>query len=177
MTTSESAPNASPLTAANGNPYPCSGQNPDNRGDTNPNCYNPLVITTDWHAPTIPGGTNATMLANTITNSGCSLAGNVTRITTTGYLPWGTYIAVVTVELDNGATFIYTGTSSSNSSQFSGTFTSTGTCTGSDSGSFTATLFATVAGMYSESFESTSGGSNASVQMSLATDGNFNVTG
>jgi Chitobiase/beta-hexosaminidase C-terminal domain/Legume lectin domain len=178
VTTSESAPNATPLTYASGNPYPCSGQNPDNPGDTNPNCYNPLVTTTDWHAPTIPGGgTNATMLANTITNSGCSVAGNVTSITTTGYLPWGTYTAVVTVELDNGATITYTGTSSSNSSQFSGTFTSTGTCMGSDSGSFTATLFPTVNGMYSGSFESTTGGSNANVQMGLTTDWNFNVTG
>jgi hypothetical protein len=178
VTMSESAPNATPLTDASGNPYPCSGQNPDNPGDTNPNCYNPLVITTDWHAPTIPGGgTNATMLANTITNSGCSVAGNVTSITTTGYLPSGTYTAVVTVELDNGATITYTGTSSSNSGQFSGTFTSTGTCMGSDSGSFTATLFPTVNGMYSGSFESTTGGSNANVQMGLATDWNFNVTG
>jgi hypothetical protein len=117
------------------------------------------------------------MLANTITNSGCSVAGNVTSITTTGYLPSGTYTAVVTVELDNGATITYTGTSSSNSSQFSGTFTSTGTCMGSDSGSFTATLFPTVNGMHSGSFESTAGGSNANVQMGLATDWNFNVTG
>lgn len=178
LTTSESAPNAPPLTDASGNPYPCSGQNPDNSGDANPNCYNPLVITTDWHAPTIPGGgTNATMLADSITNSGCSAMGNVTSITTIGYLPSGAYTAVVTVVLDNGATVTFTGTSSSNSSQFSGTFTSTGTCMNGDSGSFTATLFPTVSGMYDGSFESNSGGSSATVQMGLTTDWNFNVTG
>jgi hypothetical protein len=178
VTSSESAPNAAMLTDNNGNPYPCSGQNPDNSGDANPNCYNPLVITTDWHAPTLPGGgTNATMLADTITNSSCSAMGNVTSITTTGYLPSGAYSAVVTVVLDNGATITFTGTSSSNSSQFSGTFTSTGTCMKGDSGSFTATMFPTVAGMYDGSFESNSGGSSSSVQMGLATDWNFNVTG
>jgi hypothetical protein len=32
VTTSESAPNAPPLTDASGKPYPCSGQNPDNPG-------------------------------------------------------------------------------------------------------------------------------------------------
>jgi hypothetical protein len=178
VTTSESASNAPPLTDANGNPYPCSGQNPDNPSDANPNCYNPLVVTTDWHAPTIPGGgANATMLANTFTNSDCSASGGVTSITTTGYLASGTYTAVISVVLDNGATITFTGASTSDSSQFSGTFTSTGTCMGSDSGSFTATLFPTVSGMYSGSFESTTGGSNASVQMGLTTDWNFNVTG
>ena len=178
VTTSESAPNASPLTDANGNPYPCSGQNPDNPGDTNPNCYNPLVITTDWQAPTIPGGgTNATMLASTLTNSSCSASGGVSSITAAGYLPSGAYTAVITVVLDNGATTTFTGTSSSNSSQFSGTFTSTGTCMGSDSGSFTATLFPTVDGMYSGSFESSTGGSSTNVQMGLTTDWDFNVTG
>ncbi|MGA9569862.1 MAG: chitobiase/beta-hexosaminidase C-terminal domain-containing protein [Candidatus Acidiferrales bacterium] len=178
VTTSESAPNASALTDANGNPYPCSGQSPDNSGDANPNCYNPLVITTDWHAPTIPGGgTNTTMLANTFTNSGCSAAGNVTSITTTGYLPSGTYNAVISMVLDSGATITFTGTSSSNNSQFSGTFSSTGSCMGGDSGTFVATLFPTVTGMYAGSFESTTGGSNASVQMGLQTDWNFNVTG
>jgi hypothetical protein len=178
VTTSESTPNAPPLTDANGNPYPCSGQSPDNSGDANPNCYNPLVITTDWHAPTIPGGgTSAPMLANTFTNSSCSAAGNVTSISTTGYLPSGTYSAVISVVLDNGATVTFTGTSSSNSNQFSGTFSSTGICTKSDSGAFTATLFPTVTGMYAGSFESTTGGSNASVQMGLQTDWNFNVSG
>jgi Legume lectin domain/Chitobiase/beta-hexosaminidase C-terminal domain len=178
VTNSESAPNASVLTDNNGNPYPCTGQNPDNSGDANPNCYNPLVITTDWHAPTIPGGgTNATMLANTITNSACSASGGVTGITTTGYLPSGAYTAVVTVALDNGATITFTGTSTSNSNQFTGTFSSTGPCMGGDSGTFTATVFPTVTGMYSGSFESKSGGAAASVQMGMQTDWNFNVTG
>ncbi len=178
VTTSESAPNAPPLTDASGNPYPCSGQSPDNPNDANPNCYNPLVISTDWHAPTIPGGgTNATMLANTFTNSNCSASGGVTSITANGYLASGTYTAVISVVLDNGATITLTGTSTSNSSQFSGTFTSTGTCMNSDSGSFTATLFPTVSGMYDGSFESTKGSASSSVQMSLATDWNFNVTG
>lgn len=48
---------------------------------------------------------------------------------------------------------------------------------GGDSGAFTATLFPSVTGMYAGSFESTTGGSNASVQMGLQTDWNFNVTG
>jgi hypothetical protein len=178
VTTSESAPNAPPLTDASGNPYPCGGQNPDNPNDTNPNCYNPLVVSTDWHAPTIPGGsTNATMLANTFTNSNCSASGGVTSITTTGYLASGTYAAVISLVLDNGATLTFTGTSTSNSSQFSGTFSSTGTCMNGDSGSFTATLFPTVTGMYDGSFESRNGSASSSVQMSLATDWNFNVTG
>jgi len=116
-------------------------------------------------------------LANSITNSNCSAAGNVTSITTTGYLASGTYTAGVVVVLDNGATITFTGTSSSNNSQFSGTFASTGTCMGGDSGTFTATLFPTVIGTYDGSFESTGGLSSASVQMALQTDWNFNVTG
>ena len=48
VTTKESAPNAYPLLDANGNPYSCNGQNVDNPKDSNSNCYNPLVITTDW---------------------------------------------------------------------------------------------------------------------------------
>ncbi len=178
VTTSESAPNAPVLTDANGNPYPCSGQNPDNPNDSNPNCYNPLVITTAWHAPTIPGGgTNTTMLANTVTNSSCSASGGVTNITTTGYVPSGSYTAAISVVLDNGATITFSGTSSSNSNQFSGTYSSAGSCMGGDSGTFTATLFPTVTGMYAGSFESTTGGSSSSVQMGLQTDWNFNVTG
>jgi Chitobiase/beta-hexosaminidase C-terminal domain/Legume lectin domain len=178
VTTSETAPNAPALTDANGNPYPCSGQSPDNSSDANPNCYNPLVIATDWHAATIPGGgTTATMLANTFTNSICSATGNVASITATGYRPSGAYSAVLTVVLDNGATITFTGASSSNNSQFSGTFSSTGSCMGGDSGAFTATLFPAATGIYAGSFESASGGSNASVQMGMQTDWNFNVTG
>jgi Bacterial lectin/Chitobiase/beta-hexosaminidase C-terminal domain len=178
ITTSESAPNASALTDASGQPYSCAGQNPDNNKDSNSNCYNPLVVTTDWRAPTIPGGgTIATMLANSFTNSNCSSQGNLTSIGITGYQPSGAYTAVITVVLDNGAKITYTGSSSSNSDQFSGTFTSTGACMGSDSGSFTATLFPTVTGSYVGSFESPSVATPAQVQMALQTDWNFNVTG
>src|SRR5580704_19044372 len=149
VTTSESAPNASALTEANGQPFACSGQNPDNLGDTNPNCYNPLVVTTDWRVPTIPGGgTIATMLANSFTNSSCSAQGNLTTIAITGYQPLGAYSAVITMTLDNGATIIFTGASSTNANQFSGTFVSTGACMAGDTGSFTATLFPTVGGSY-----------------------------
>src|ERR1700751_5388231 len=48
---------------------------------------------------------------------------------------------------------------------------------GGDSGTFTATLFAAVNGSYTGSFESTTGGPSASVQIDLATDTNFKVTG
>jgi hypothetical protein len=178
VTTSESAPNADPLTDANGNPYSCSGQSPDNSSDANPNCYNPLVVTTDWRVPTIPGGgTIATMLANSFTNSLCSSQGNVSSIVVTGYLASGAYSAVITVGLDNGATITFTGASSSNADQFSGTFASSGACPAGDSGSFTATLFPTVNAAYIGSFESTNGKPSASVQMALQTDWNFNVTG
>jgi hypothetical protein len=178
VTTSESAPNASPLTNASGQPYSCAGQGPDNSSDSNPNCYNPLVLTTDWKVPTIPdGGTIATVLANTFTNSMCSAQGNVTSIAITGYQPSGAYTGVITVTLDNGATITFTGASSTNADQFSGTFTSTGACMANDSGAFTATLFPTVTGSYSGSFESATGGAAANVQMALQTDWNFNVTG
>jgi hypothetical protein len=178
VTTSESAPNASVLTDASGQPYSCAGQNPDNNQDPNANCYNPLVVTTDWRVPTIPGGgTIATMLANSFTNSICSAQGNLTSIGITGYQSSGAYAAVITIVLDNGAKIIYTGSSSSNPDQFSGTFTSTGTCMNSDSGSFTATLFPTVTGSYAGSFESPSAATPAQVQMALQTDWNFNVTG
>ena len=177
VTTSESAPNSIPLTDANGNPYPCSGQNPDNIADANPNCYNPLTVITDWRVPTIPGGgTIATMLANSFTNSICS-AQAITGISVTGYQPAGAYSAIVTVVLDNGATVTFTGNSSTNANQFSGTFASTGACMNSDKGSFTATLFPNVNGGYVGSFESTNNVSPANVQMTMQTDWNFNVTG
>jgi hypothetical protein len=178
VTTSESAPNASALTDASGQPYPCAGQNPDNIQDQNSNCYNPLVVTTDWRVPTIPaGGTIAAILANSFTNSNCSSQANVTSIGITGYQPAGAYTAVVTIGLDNGATITYTGSSSSNANQFSGTFRSTGLCMNSDSGAFTATLFPTVSGSYTGSFESQNVSTPANVQMALQTDWNFNVTG
>ena len=178
VTTSESAPNASALTDASNQPFPCSGQSPDNLGDANPNCYNPLVVTTDWQVPTIPGGgTIATMLANSFTNSHCSAQGNLTAIGITGYQPTGAYSAIITMTLDNGATITFTGASSSNANQFSGTFVSTGACMAGDTGSFTATLFPTVAGSYMGSFETPNVSTAATVQMALQTDWNFNVTG
>lgn len=178
VTTSESAPNADPVTDANGKPYPCSGQNPDNSSDSNSNCYNPLTVTTDWRVPTIPGGgTIATMLVNSFTNSVCSSQGNVSGVAVTGYLASGAYSAVITIGLDNGATITFSGTSSSNANQFSGTFTSTGACMNGNSGTFTATLFPTVNGAYAGSFESTNSKTAASVQMTMQTDWNFNVTG
>jgi hypothetical protein len=128
--------------------------------------------------PTIPGGgTIATLLANSFTNSNCSSQGNLASIAVTGYQSSGAYLAVITIALDNGATITFTGTSSSNANQFSGTFVSTGGCMNGDSGAFTATLFPTVAGLYSGSFESTNGVAPATVQMALQTDWNFNVTG
>lgn len=178
VTTSESAPNAAPVTDANGNPFVCTGQSPDNSGDANPNCYNPLLVTTDWKVPTIPGGgTIATMLANSLTNSVCSAENNVTAISVTGYQSSGPYSAILTVTLDNGAQIIFTGASSSNPNQFSGAFASTGACMNADSGSFTATLFPTVNASYVGSFESTTNLPAANVQMNLQTDSNFNVTG
>lgn len=177
VTTSESTPNAIPLTDLNGNPYPCSGQSPDNIGDANPNCYNPLTVLTDWRVPTIPGGgIIATMLANSFTNSVCS-ANAITGITVTGYQPTGAYSAIVTVTLDNGATVTFTGASSTNANQFSGTFASTGACMNADKGNFTATLFPTVVGSYAGSFESTGSAAPSNVTMSMSTDWNFNVTG
>ena len=178
VTTSESAPNVAPLTDASGNPYPCAGQNPDNINDTNPNCYNPLIITTDWRAAAAAiGGTTYAVVPNSLTNSNCSASGIVTNITVSGYLPSGTYSATVTMTLDNGATIVFTGGSSTNNGEFSGTFTSTGSCMGGDSGTFTATLFPAVNDSYMGSFEPASGGTSSTVQMQLATDANFNVTG
>ncbi len=177
VTTSESAPNSIPLTDANGNPYPCSGQSPDNIADANPNCYNPLTVLTDWRVPTIPGGgIIATMLANSFTNSICS-ANAITGITVTGYQPTGAYSAIITVTLDNGATVTFTGASGTNPNQFSGTFASTGACMNADHGAFTATLFPTVTGSYAGSFESTGSAAPSNVTMNMSTDWSFNVTG
>ncbi len=178
VTTSESAPNAIPLTDVNGNPYPCSGQSPDNIGDANPNCYNPLTILTDWRVPTIPGGgIIATMLANSFTNSVCS-ANAITGITVTGYQPTGAYSAIITVTLDNGATVIFTGASSAPTRISSPVpIASTGACMNADKGNFTATLFPTVTGSYAGSFESTGSATPSNVTMSMSTDWNFNITG
>ena len=177
VTTSESAPNAVPLTDVNGNLYACSGQNPDNSSDSNSNCYNPLVVTTDWTAtPTPTGATIATVLANSFTNSSCS-NGNLTSLTVNGYSPLGSYAATITLVFQNGATIIFRGASSSNANQFSGTFTSSGTCMASDSGAFTATLFQAAAGTFAGSFESSSGAPAANVQLALQTNTNFSVAG
>jgi Legume lectin domain len=177
VTTSESAPNAAPLTDVNGNPYSCSGQNPDNGGDTNPNCYNPLVITTDWKAtPTPTGSSVAGVLANTFTNSTCSMS-PITSFNVTGYSTIGSYSAVIKMGFQSGDTITFTGATATNSNTFSGTFTSSGTCMAGDSGAFTATLFTPPSGSYAGSFESSKGGAAAFVQMSLSTDSNFNVSG
>jgi len=178
VTTSESAPNAGPLTDSSDNPSNCSGQNPDNIDDSNPNCYNPLIFTTDWKAPSPGiGGAPNVIIPNSLTNSLCSASGDVTNITVSGYALSGTYSAVVTMTLDNGATVVFTGSPSSNNGQFSGTFSSTGSCMQSDSGNFTAILFPAVNGVYAGSFESNTGGASSSVQINIATDDNFNVTG
>ncbi len=176
VTTSETVPNASPLTDGNGNPYPCSGQSPDNSGDSNPNCYNPLVVTTDWKAtPTPTSSSIAAVLANTFSNSNCTTP--ITSFSVTGYSNVGAYSAVITVGFQSGDTITFTGASSTNSNQFSGTFSSTGSCMAGDSGAFTATLFAPPSGTYSGSFESSTGAPPATVQMALSTDSNFNVAG
>ena len=133
VTTSESAPNVPPLTDSSGNPFPCGSQDPDNINDSNPNCYNPLMFTTDWRASAAAsGGTTYAVMPNSLTNSGCSASGNVTNINVSGYLPTGSYSASVTMTLDNGATVIFTGSPSANNSEFSGTFASTGSCMNGD---------------------------------------------
>ncbi len=141
VTISETAPNATPLTDVNGNPYPCSGQGADNSGDANPNCYNPLVITTDWKAtPTPTGSSVAAGAGQHVYEFHCSVT-PITTFTVTGYAAVGSYNAIIQVGFQSGETITFTGASSTTSGQFSGTFTSTGACMGGDSGSFTATLF------------------------------------
>jgi hypothetical protein len=178
VTTQESAPNAFPLSDVNGNPYPCNGQNVDNPNDSNPNCYNPLVITTDWTLTSEFGIATGltTVLPNTFTNSSCSASGGVVSANVTGYDIFGFYQAIFTVVLDNGATITFTGNPSFDANQFSGTFRSTGVCMNNDSGQFTATLFPAVNGTYVGSFEN-SNAPPASVSITLKTDSSFNVTG
>lgn len=179
VTTKESAPNAYPLLDANGNPYPCSGQSVDNPNDSNSNCYNPLVITTDWTLTSEFGIAIglSTALPDTFTNSSCSNSGGVASANVTGYDIFGFYQATFTVTLDNGATITFTGSPSVDPNQFSGTFSSTGACMKGDSGQFTATLFSAVNGTYVGSFESSNGGPAASVSVTFKTDSSFNVTG
>jgi len=174
--TSESAPNAIPV------PDSCSGQNPDNINDPNPNCYNPLWVLTDWQLTTNDGiGVSVSpVLANTFTNSNCSALG-VGTISVTGFDFFGFYQATITMTVldDNGFTntLVFKGNPSSNGSQFSGSFSSSGPCMNHDSGTFTATLFPAVNGTYAGSFESPTGGPGSTVSMVFNTDANFNVTG
>jgi hypothetical protein len=179
VTTQESAPNAYPLLDANGNPYPCSGQNIDNPKDSNSNCYNPLVITTDWTLTSEFGIAIglSTALPDTFTNSNCSNSGSVASANVTGYDIFGFYQATFTVTLDNGATITFTGSPSVDPNQFSGTFRSTGSCMKGDSGQFTATQFSAVNGTYVGSFENSNGAPAASVSVTFKTDSSFNVTG
>lgn len=177
VTTSESAPNADPLLGANGNPYPCTGQNQDNAGDANPNCYNPLVVTTDWTITSTAGAISSSVAdtAFTMTNSSCSTSGFPASTSLTESADGEVYLATFVVTLDNGATVTFQGQVSLGSTQFTGTFSSTGGCMNGDSGNFSATLFPQVNSEYSGEFESSSGGQG--VTISLATGANFNVTG
>jgi len=176
--TSESAPNAIPLFDASGNPFPCAGQNIDNINDANPNCYNPLEVTTDWTLNELAGVVTSVTsnTAGTLTNSNCSTDSSVasTSITETNILGI-LYRATFSVTFANGATITFTGDITLGGTQFTGTFASTGTCMGADSGNFTATLFPAVSGTYVGQFETSSGGQG--VTINLATAANFNVTG
>jgi hypothetical protein len=176
--TSESAHNAFPLLDASGNPFPCTGQNIDNINDPNPNCYNPLEVTTDWTQTTFLGFVTsvAANTPGTLTNSSCSPDSGVasTSISETNILGL-LYQATFSVTFANGATITFTGQLTLGANQFMGTFASTGTCMGADSGNFTATLFPAVNGTYIGQFETSSGGQG--VTINLATDSNFNVTG
>jgi hypothetical protein len=176
--TSESAPNALPLLDTNGNPFPCTGQNIDDINDSNPDCYNPLEVTTDWTLTELFGVVTS-VTANTpdtLTNSSCSVDSGVTgtSISETNILGL-LYKATFSVTFANGATITFTGNLTLGANQFTGTFASTGTCTGGNSGNFTATLFPTVNSTYVGQFETSSGGQG--VTINLATASNFNVTG
>lgn len=183
VTTSESTANADPISYTAAGVYnPCTtGQN-DNASDSNPNCFNPLTITTDWNVTS--NNVVASVLANTFTNSSCSVAGMAQTLTVTNYKLNGSFTPTVTVTMTDGSgatdTITFTGAKGSDSTQFGGTFTSSGSCTKSDAGNFTATLFQTINGTYNGSFE-TNGSFNQSgagnVAIALATDSSFDVTG
>jgi hypothetical protein len=190
VTTSESSPNAMPVTAtATGAPDPCTtGQN-DNPSDSNSSCFNPLVMTTAWQLSSNLSLSNQSIstpdLAHTFTNSSCSATGGVQSMTVTGVDFFGyLYSATITVTLqdNNGGTdtIVFTGQPSTGGTQFSGTFTSSGSCMNNDQGNFTASLFSPVIGTYKGSFE-TNGffalGNGGAVSLALSTDSNFNVTG
>jgi hypothetical protein len=189
VTTSESSPNAMPVTTtATGAPDPCStGQN-DNPNDSNPSCFNPLVITTAWQLST-NFSYNQTIstpdLSDTLTNSSCSATGGVQSMTVTGIDFFGyLYSATITVTLqdNNGGTdtIVFTGQPTTGGTQFSGTFTSSGSCMNSDQGNFTASLFSAINGTYKGSFEANGtfgNGNSGAVSFIFNTDSNFNVTG
>jgi hypothetical protein len=175
--TSEFAPNAIPLLDASGNPYPCTGQNIDSVNDPNPNCYNPLVVTTDWTLTEVLGVVTSVTsnTPDTLTNSACSANSGVagTSISETNILRL--YRTTFSVTFANSATITFTGNLTLGGTQFTGSFVSTGSCMGSDSGNFTATLFPAVNATYVGQFETSSGGQG--VTFNLATDSNFNLTG
>jgi hypothetical protein len=176
--TSESAPNAIPLFDTSGNPYSCTGQNVDNVNDPNPNCYNPLEITTDWTLTELFGVVTSVTsnTPDTLTNSACSTNSSVvgTSISETNILGL-LYQATFSVTFANGATITFKGNVTLGGTQFTGTFTSTGSCMGGDSGNFIATLFPAVNATYVGQFETSSGGQG--VTINLATNSNFNLTG
>jgi hypothetical protein len=176
-TTFESTANAYPFFDQNGNPYPCTGQNPDNPADSNPNCFNPLVLTTNWTENQVLGVVTGVTpdVVHTLTNSSCEAQDTVANITASGTDILGIYQFTITVTLDNGATMTFSGHLSTSTSQFTGTFTSTGTCMNSDAGNFTANLIPQVNATYAGEFETSSGGQGVSI--TIATDSNFNVTG
>jgi PilZ domain len=188
VTTSESVPNAVPITTTpTGAPDPCTtGQN-DNPNDTNASCYDPLVITTDWQLSLNASDQTVTTpnLANTFTNSSCSANGDVQRISVTGMNindhPYKATVTVTLIDSNGGVdTIVFTGKNSPDPTQFSGSFTSSGSCMNSDSGNFTAVLTPAINGTYQGSFETNgsftiSGG--GTVSTAFATDSNFNVTG
>jgi hypothetical protein len=188
VTTSESSPNAIPITTTpTGAPDPCTtGQN-DNSNDSNPSCFNPLVIITDWQLSLNSSDQTVTTpnLANTFTNSSCSASGGVQSISVTGMNindhPYKATVTVTLIDINGGVdTIVFTGKNSPDPTQFSGSFTSTGSCMNNDSGEFTAALFRAVNGTYQGSFETngsftSSGGGTVSI--TLSTDSNFNVTG
>jgi hypothetical protein len=175
--TSEFAPNAIPLLDASGNPYPCTGQNIDSVNDPNPNCYNPLVVTTDWTLTEVLGVVTSVTsnTPDTLTNSACSANSGVagTSISETNILRL--YRTTFSVTFANSATITFTGNLTLGGTQFTGSFVSTGSCMGSDSGNFTATLFPAVNATYVGQFETSSGVQG--VTFNLATDSNFNLTG
>jgi hypothetical protein len=176
--TSESAPNAIPLLDASGNTLPCAGQNIDNSSDPNPNCYNPLEVTTDWTLTEVLGVVTSVTsnTPDTLTNSTCSADSSVvgTSVSETNIIGL-LYRATFSVTFANGATITFTGNLTLGGTQFTGTFASTGSCMGSDSGNFTATLFPAVNAAYVGQFDTSSGGQG--VTINLATNSNFNLTG